>query len=176
MERNHVPLFHSWDTETVSTLWCAVPVSEGVRHTHDLASALLVGGSAALCVERVHGVNPCLRSTLPVWMWPRFTPCVCPDHKMRSLHYWDADCIEAPEPRWNLVLNTVSGSKETGSEPSSSKALRFVLSSIRMKIPWDLVYLKFPVWGNTVSEPVFEASDVWIPPTYQALNQFSKPS
>lgn len=94
----------------------------------------------------------------------------------RLLHYWNADCIEALEPRWILVLSTVSGSKETGSEPTSSKALRFVLCCIRMKIPWDPEYLTFPVWSNTVSEPEFEASDVCIPPTYQALNQFSKPS
>lgn len=94
----------------------------------------------------------------------------------RLLHYWGANCIEALGPRWSLVLSIVSGSKETGREPSSSKALRFVLCCIRMKIPSDPDYLKFPVWDNTVSEAVFEASDVWIPPTYQALNQFSKPS
>lgn len=91
-----------------------MPTSEGVKHPHDLAPALMVGGSAALCIERVHAVHPCFRSTLPVWMWLRFTPCVCPDHKIkRSLHYWDAGCIEALELRWSLVLSAVSGSKET---------------------------------------------------------------
>lgn len=177
MEKDCAPWVYSWETEAVSTLWCAEPASEGVKHAHDLASALLAGSSAALCIKGVHAVHPCLRSILPVWMWPWFAPRVCLDHKnKRSLHHWDADCIEALETRWSLVLNTVSGSKETGSESGSSKALGFVLCCIRMETSWDPAYLKFPVWGNTVSEPVFETSDVWIPPTYQALDHFSKPS
>jgi len=36
--------------------------------------------------------------------------------------------------------------------------------------------MNFPIWGNAVAEPVFEASDAWIPPTLQALDHFTKPS
>jgi len=80
-----MPSFYSWEAEAVSTLWCAEPASEGVKHAHDLASALLAGGSAALCVKEVRAVHPCLRSMPPVSMWPWFAPRVCLDHRKRDL-------------------------------------------------------------------------------------------
>lgn len=101
--------------------------------------------------------------------------CLPRSQNKRLLHCWDADCIEALEPRCSLVLSSLRQQRDR-QWAQFKQGTHICLYCIRVKIPWDPEYLKFPVWGNTVSEPEFEASDVSIPPTYQALNQFSKPS
>lgn len=156
MEKDCLSSFYSWETEAVSTLWYAEPASEGVEHTHDLPSALLAGSSGTLCIKGIHAVHPCLRSMLPVWMWPWFASCVCPDHKnKRLLHDWDADLIEALEPSWSLVLNTVSGSKETGKVQARHSDLSCAVSGWR--------YLEI----QSILNSLFEA--------WECLSQYLKP-
>lgn len=122
MEKDCVPLFYSWETEAMSTLWCAEQSWEGIKYVRDLASALLSGSSVALWVKGVYDVHLCFKSTPPVWMWPWFTPRICQDHKNRGLvHSWDAVCIRELWSQVQFWPWIVSGSNETGSETGLSR-------------------------------------------------------